>query len=253
MPRQGRVRFGNLWEPRRGGTELAVSNNRLTYVKADDEARVAEIEAIQAASDTVRTESASRGGQTLQEYDDELEDEWAIIKDRIDYYNYPTRVENTTVANGDWYSPIAVNSECGESGPNVSENSIDLDDATVWRHVEDHRHSIVYELRAYPKVATKIRFRYNTTEPLNEQLANLDIHIAKALPRIDDAENIIATGVNIVWPTGQGTTWVEYDLGDRFPKARWIKLVFDTAQAQNTGQIRDFQVWVSTRKDQENI
>lgn len=237
-----------LYVPMVAGTELDLFIDPFTFVKADDETRLLEIAEFQALSDAARTEVAiCKEFGTLAAFDAALQDEQWDIEDRIDYYSYDDRTENLTVRDGAWFTPDSVDSFCGETGANVVGNSIDGSFGTFWRHSVDERHSVIYKLRNYPKKVARIRFRYNSTEPVTEQLSNLDVHAAKNLANIDEAENILETGINISWPVGQGSIWVEHTLAQKKNKARYIKLLFDTAHASNTSQIREFAVRVETR------
>lgn len=232
-----------------GGVDLDVVTDVERDNKVADLARVSEIEEIEALSDTTRTRlAACAGAVDLVAYDVQILDEKWEIQDRLDYYTlYSNRTQNLTVRDGAWFTPDSVDSFCGETGGDVVGQSIDGTNSTVWKHSVNERHSVVYLLRDYPKKVSRIRFRYNSTEPAVERLTNLDVHAAKNVANIDDAENILETGINITWPTGQGSTWVEHTLAQKKAKARYIKLVFDTAHSQNTAQVREFAVWVETR------
>lgn len=243
-----------FWEPKVSNTELLIRRDLSTFKKVDDDARKAVIDDYQALSTLTRTSLAGElGFADLAAFDDALRDEEWEILDRLDYYStYDTRTENLTVADGAWFTPIAVESFCGETSTNVVGNSIDGVNTTFWRHAQNHQHSVIYELRAYPKKISKIRFRYNSTEPANERLNNMDVHAARAVVNIDDANNILETGINITWPTGAGSVWVEHTLAKKSPRARYVKLVIDdTDNVSNTLQIREFAVWVETKEPGE--
>ena len=232
-----------------GGNDLNLFIDPQAFNKTIDTNQLSIITELQSLSDDARTEFAlCKGSGSLVDFDSQLQDEEWEIRDRLDYYSlYSNRVQNITVRDGAWFTPDSVDSFCGESGANVVGNSIDGSNSTFWRHSVDERHSVIYLLRGYPKKVSKIRFRYNSTEPVTEQLSNLDVHAAKNLVNIDDAENILETGINIAWPVGQGSVFVEHTLAQKKNKARYIKLLFDTAHASNTSQIREFSVFVETR------
>lgn len=231
-----------------GGVDLDLTIDPRRFNKTIDTDRLAVIVEFQALSDAARTEvGICKSFASLADYDTALKDESDEISDRLDYYTlYSNRTENLTVRDGAWFSPDSVNSFCGETAANVATNSIDGLNTTFWRHVVNHRHSIVYQLRPYAKKITKIRFFYNTSLPVNEQLSNLDIRAAKVLAKIDDPESLIEAGVNITWP-GTGGVFVEHTLAAPKANAVFIKLEFDTASGVNTGQIREFEVFVTTR------
>lgn len=194
-----------------------------------------------------RADDAGARGLSLEEYDDELTAEWEELSARLEIYGMSNKVINLTVRDGKWMSPASVESFCGETSTNVAANSIDGDTGTHWRHVTNERHSIVYKLRDFPLRVERIRFFYNASLPVNEQLENLDVHMAKALVNIDDPDNILETGINITWP-GTGGVFVEHTLATPKASAVYIKLLFDTASAINTGQIREFEVFCTPKK-----
>lgn len=231
-----------------GGDDLNLFVDPESFNQTIDTNRLAVITEFQNLSDIARLELAGDAGEPLSVYDEMLEEEEWELRDRLDYYDlYSNRVENVTVRDGAWFTPDAVESFCGEDVGEEAVQSIDGVNSTKWKHTADERHSIIYLLRSYPKKISKIRFRYNATEPVTEQLANVDVHAAKNLAKIDDAENILETGINITWPIGQGAIWVEHTLANKKANARYIKLLMDTAHASNTLQMREFAVWVETR------
>lgn len=252
MP-QGTGQFGALYEPKSAGTELAVIRDKFIYTKAADQASLDIITDLQGLPDLTRTALAV--GQTLAEYDQNLEDQEFVLRDRLDYYDYDTVVKNRTVADGAWFSPNVVNAGtlCGEEVGNEASKAIDGNSVTFWRHSVNEQHVIVFKLRDYPKKIEKIRFLYGSNESARERLNNMDVHAAKGLANLDNAENILETGINIAWPVGISVdTWVEHTLASKKLKARYIKLVIDdTDNGQNQIQIREFEVFVTTRKPED--
>ena len=200
-----------------------------------------------------RTALAAGQGLSLQEYDDALEDQEWILRDRLDYYDYATRTVNRTIADGAWFSPNLIESVCAENIGNEASKAIDGNSVTFWRDSTNHQHVIVFKLRDYPKKIEKIRFLYGANESARERLNNMDVHASKAIGAIDNPENILETGINISWPTGiSEDTWVEHTLASKKLKARYIKLVIDdTDNGQNQCQIREFEVWVATRQPED--
>lgn len=237
-----------FYEPAGGGTELNLFIDPEKFVQADDQAALTLVQEARAASDGLRSELAvCKGFASLEDYDADLElQEWDLL-DRLDYYSYENRTQSLTVRDGAWFTPEAIEAFCGEDDPNVAANIIDGTNNTFWRHNVNQRHSITFRLRGHPKRITKLRFRYGAAEVNREQLTNLDIRVSRDLSEIDEARNLRETGVNIAWPTGAGSVWVEYDLADAVQKARYIKLDFDTVAGNNDAQIREFAVRVSTR------
>jgi len=226
-----------------GGTEFRVYIDPEVYSQSEDQDRLDVITQFQALDDLARQELISLiSSSSLEELDDALEKlEWSL-RDRLDYYDYDTRIENITVADSAWFTPEAVESFCGESGANVIGNTIDGDNQTFWRHEVDETHEIVYRLRSYPKKITAVRFRHASGEPAREQLENLTITAARSIAGLDKPENVVASGVNPTWAAG----WVEVDVSNK-ANVRYLKLEFVSANANNQGQIREFAVKVGTK------
>lgn len=245
--------LGRWYEPKETSTKLVVVRDRFQFVKTDDETRIDVIVDFQGLSDISRSVLANDEGLSLAEYDAALEEEEYDIRDRLDYYTYSTRVENLTVADGDWFSPNSVESFCGETAPNVATRAIDEDSTTFWRHGNNETHELIFKLRDYPKKIERIRFLYGAGESARERLNNITIRAAKGLANLDNPENELETDLNLVWPTGiSSDTWVEHTLTNKKLKARYIKLIIgDTDNGQNQAQIREFEVWVGTRQPED--
>jgi len=228
------------------GQSLQIERSLTTFDKTLDTDRLNALQAIEALPDVQREALLQDFGVgSLDELDEQLEEETGALLDRLDWYDYLTKSVSYDAVEGDWFSPIEIQSVCGEAGGNVAANAIDGNDATFWRHNLDHQHVIIFKLRDYPKKITKIRFRYDTSEPAEERLNDMDVHAARAIPKIDTPKNILETGINIAWPTGAGTTWVEHTLAKAKPEARFVKLVINgTDHINNRAQIREFEVWV---------
>ena len=207
------------------------------------------MQAIRDAAAPVRTELAiCLDYPNLASYDDYIQDQIDEIKDRVDYYDYDTKVTNITNHTGSWFSPIAIESVLSEDVGNEAVNAIDGNNATFFRDSINQQHIIIFELRDYAKKISKIRFRYGAGESARERLNNMDVHASKAVVNIDDANNILETGINITWPVAAGEVWVEHTLASKKNKAKFIKLVIDdTDNGNNQAQIREFEVWVETR------
>ena len=246
MPQGGNTILGRWYEPSGSPTDtLAVIRDKLIFTKAADDARLLVITDIQGLSDTTR--QAIAGSQDLADFDAGLEAEEWEIRDRLDYYSYPTRTENLTVADGAWFSPDSVDSFCGEHATNVASNTVDGNTGTFWQHFNSHTHNITFKLRDWPKKVTKIRFFYGSALPVRERLSNMTVKASRDISQIDVAANTLETGINITWP-GTGGVWVEHTLANFKSNARYIKLEFDTADASNNAQMREFEVWVETRQ-----
>lgn len=236
------------YQPQSASTELNLFIDPTLYIETEDEDNLADLQSLQACDDFVRQQLAEFSiFPTLETYDADIQDQVHDIQDRLDYYSYDTRVQNLTVADGAWYSPIAVESVLGEDLGDEAVDSINGNQSDFWRDSTNHQHEIIYELRGYPKKISKIRFFYGSGESARERLNNMDVHAARSVVNLDEPENILETGINISWPT-PGGVWVEHTLASKKNKARFIKLVIDdTDNGANHCQIREFEVWVETR------
>lgn len=244
------VKLLNRWEPRGGGTQLQTLSEATLYDEAADTARLADVTAIQALTTAERTAVASLQGLTLAAYDTLLEGEEWVLRDRLDYYAYDNKTVN--VRDGAWFTPEAVESFSGEHVTNVATNSIDGNNTTIWQDFTTATHQITYRLRGYPKRIERVRFRYGTAEPARERLTNLVIKASRDLSQIDAPNNTLDTGVNPTWPAGGGVD-VEHVLATAKSNARYVKLEFDTEDASNNAQVREFSVWVTTRLPTETL
>lgn len=235
------------------GSDLGIFDDPPLFNKAADIAILADVVEKQALSSTIRTLIANCGSLLLADYDLLLADLFDDLSERIDYYDYGTDVENTTVMTGAWFSPIAITAFGSEDPTFPATNTIDGDLSSQWRHEVVETHTMTWELRAYPKKIEKMRFRYGNGENVREQLENITIRSSKNLNKIDDPGNIIATGVNPVWPIGQGNTWVEVEWPTKKNRGRFIKIEFETAHGNNHARIREVEFWVTTRNPDESL
>lgn len=243
--------FGKQYEPKAASTELAVVRDRFFFTKAQDQGDLDVITDIQALPDATR-QAIAGASVDLAEYDQQLEDQEHVLRDRLDYYDYVTRIDQRTVADGEWFSPDSVDSFCGEEVGQEADRAIDGDDDTFWRHATNETHILTFKLRDYPKKIERFRLRYGAGESARERLNDITIKAAKGLANLDNPENTLETGINIAWPVGAGLTWVEHTLASKKLKARYIKLeIGNTDNAQNQAQIREFQVWVGTRQPED--
>lgn len=244
------------------GEKLQINRDLGETTKTADQDRLDAITKIQAMTNAERTAiMGDFGFSNLADFDKylEQEEEWPL-SDRIDWYTYDDKTVQFTAKDGAWFSPIAVDAGtlCGEEAGQEASRAIDGNGATFWRHNTNEQHVIIFNLRAYPKKISKIRFLYGSGESARERLNNMDVHASKGIGNIDNAGNILETGINISWPTPISVdTWVEHDLtiaGKKSNNARYIKLVIDdTDNANNQVQIREFEVWVETRQPVDNF
>ncbi len=241
-----------LYEPFAANTKLRLFIDPQEFVLADDAARVAVIDEFQALGDDARTEVAiCKNAPDLNTFDNQLSDEESELLDRADYVNYVTRVHQITVADHDWYRPIAVDaaSLCGEEIGQEATKAIDGNSATFWRHSTDHPHVIIFKLREHTKQIVAFRLLYGANESARERLNDITIRAAKGLANIDDPDNLLEAGINITYPTGIVVdTLVEHTLAKKKNKARWIKVeIGNTDNGQNQAQIREIEFRVETR------
>lgn len=237
-----------LWEEITGGTDLKLWVDPEPVNKVADVAEQARLQSIRDGNTDIRTELAECGGYPdLASFDDFIQTEIDNLKDRVDSYDYDTRVHNLTVMDGAWFTPDSVQSVESEDVGNEADKAIDGNTVTFFRDSVNHQHVIVFKLRDYSKKISKIRFWYATGLSARERLNNMDVHAANAIPNIDDPSNILETGINITWP-GVGGVWVEHVLAVKKNRMRYIKLVVDdTDNGNNHIQIREFQVWVEPK------
>lgn len=227
------------------------------FIKTADQDRLDAITVIQGMTDAERTAiMGDFGYQTLADFDQylEQEEEWRL-RDRLDWYTYDDKTVQFTAKDGAWFLPEAVESFCAEEIGNEATKSIDGLNSTFWQDLTNHQHSIVYRLRGYPKKISKIRWRYGGSAA-RERLNDIDISASRGLLKIDDANNILDTGINPTWPAGPAV-WVEHDLtvaGKKSNKCRYLKMsVGNTDNVNNQLQLREFQVWVETRQPGDKI
>lgn len=229
------------YRPRSGGTELELYVDPGLFTEVQDQADLAVFEEAQASSDPLREQlAAANGFLNLGEYDAWLEDRIWEIKDRLDFYSYQNRDETITVRDGDWFTPIAIESVCGEEVGNPATNMIDGDNGTWWQHVDNEAHDVVLQLRDYRKRVTKIRIRRDNN--VRSQLQNLDVYAALNTGNLDNPNNLKATGVELLTPAD----WNEV-VFDSPRNCRYIRLTgFGSAQAANEVRIREIEAWVIT-------
>ena len=235
------------YRPVSAGTELELYVDPGLFSETQDQADLAVFQEAQASSDTIREQLAAANAFTnLGEYDLWLQDQIWAIQDRLDYYSYEDRVENRTVRDGAWFSPIAIEAVCGEEVGREAVNSIDGDTGTSWRHISVERHSITFQLRDYPKKISSMRIWFGGSESDREQLQNIDVFASRGINDIDDPANERLSGFTPTW-AGQGDSWVEIPWTSKINKGRYIKLLCDSARGDGTVQIREIEFRVETR------
>lgn len=240
------------YESKSAGTALQIFEDASLFTQVDDTDRVNAVAAIRALSDNVRTAIAlDCGFPNLQAYDDELEEEEYELRDRLDYYSYENRNENLNVRDGAWFIPEAVESFPGELVGFEAALMIDGDNVSQWRYtppLPTDRLEWVLRLRSYPKKITKIRFRHGGPGNIAEQLIDVNVSAAKALSQIDEASNIIVSGIIPNWLAG---SWVEIVFPTPKINARYIKINCNTNSLVNEIRVREINVRVETKLKME--
>lgn len=213
-----------------------------TFVKADLEVEVVELEFLIDQEDPVRLRLGNCAGfQTLEEYDAYLDSEWSRKKDIIDFFDYDTKVVNLTVKNGEWFSPILIEDVCGERVGNEAIYSIDGDTGTFWQDDTNEEHQITFKLREYSKRISKIRLWLDSN--VRSQLTDITIQAANSVPGLDNPSNEAITGVNVSTPDA----WNEIDFTTE-QIGKFIRLTgFGSLNAVNQVRIREIEAWVETQ------
>lgn len=226
------------------GAELQLWSDPRTFVKADLEAEVAELEVIMAYPDEIRERLAGCNGfQTLDDYDDHLDDLWNQNKDILDFFDYDAGTVNITIREGAWFLPIAVEDVSGEDVGNEAALAIDGDNGTFWQHSVDQPHQITFRLRDHNKRISKLRFRRNTNA--RSELTNLTVQIAKSIPGLDNPNNLALENFT---PTWVDSDWTEVVLTSK-QFGKYIRLTgFGSNNNNNEARIREIEAWVETRE-----
>lgn len=230
-------------------TELHQFREPIVTLKTDLETDLPVLQEIQGLSDELRTAIGAGGigglippQSDLQALDDYLSDEVDRIRDQLDYFDsdHENRTENLTVRDGAWYLPEALEAPLpDDDGTNVVANAIDNDgsgpntplNSSYWMSTINGTRVLIVRLRGYRKRVEGIRLRTNNGDT-RAQLQNVTIKAAASLARIDDAENLVARGVNF----DGASAWTEYS----FVKARcrYLKLEIPSSNHSNPDHIR---------------
>jgi len=181
---------------------------------------------------------AGMGLSSVESFDAVIQDELDQRQDQLDALDYDTIVHNMTLYDGEWYSPEAVEAHCGEETGNEAVLAIDGSTTTFWQHNTDEAHQIDFRLRSYWKKVTKIRIRRQTN--VRSALNNLDVYFSRTLNELDDASNLVATGITI--STDNDWNEIEFSASKR---GSYLRLTgFGSAHAGNEIRIREVEVRV---------
>ncbi len=171
---------------------------------------------------------------------EELQDQVDDAKDRLDYFSYEKRDHVLVVADGGWFTPIAVESVCGEEAGHEAILSIDGQNNTYWEHTADEAHDIIWQLRDYTKTIDKLEVRIGSSS--RNLLTGIDIYIANLVDGLDSPNNLVASGVDLVSPN----SWEEIDFVGR-KTGQYIRFTgFGSQHASNEVRIQEIRAWVGT-------
>jgi hypothetical protein len=243
-----------MYQRQASGAEIKFWVDPAQYVKADMPGQIQVLEDVLALSNDIKTwiiQNGMTGFTTIQEFDDFIEAELWKLKDILDYFDYQAEEETLWNYKYMWMTPEAVESFCGEDVTDPATNAIDddpatnaIDDdpATRWHHSTNEVHTIVFRLRTYPKKLTGVRIMLYSGSPA-EHLRNVTIKAARDISQIDEASNIMATGVDFA----TDAQWNEHIFASAKHNARYIKLeINSTDHAANNCRIREFDAKVET-------
>lgn len=227
-----------FYEPVSG--DLTLWADPRSFVKADLEAEVLDLEVIINEDDIVREKLGNCAGyQDLEDYDDYLNEQWSMKKDQIDFFDYLNTTLELTVKDGKWFTPDSVYSVCGADVGYPADNTIDGDTATYWEHDVNEQHEIIWQLRSYKKRMSKINLRIGSSS--RNLLTGLDIYIADNVGGLYSVNNKVASGLSF----SVANTWEEIE----FPNAngKYIRFAnFGSSNVDNWVRIQEIEIWVKT-------
>ncbi len=222
----------------------------ITYVElAEDRAK---IEEVQGDSDAVRAEMAlcrfmginavgDDETEILADFDTQLEDGLDIIKDLQDLENYETSQLNLTIKDGAWVVPIAIESVSHENPGEEAILAIDGNNGTWWQSddASSNPRTIVFDVQDYPKRFEGFRLRISNANEDRAEIQDVTIKSSRNINNIDNAENIVATGIDFVY---DGDSWMQYDFVKNLK--RYIKLEIPASLHADPDQIRIREIQV---------
>ncbi len=226
------------YEPIAG--DLKLWADPATYVRADLEDELAAIEEIMALSDDARIILA--GGEAfLDAYDQNLEDMRERVANLVDFFDYSNTVVNLNVKDGAWYTPVAVESFCGEDVGREAIFTIDGQTNTYWEHDVDEQHDIIWQLRDYTKRIAKLQVRVGSSS--RNLLTGLDVYIANTIDGLTSTGNRVIENGSLVVPN----SWEELSWGPSKQNGQYIRFAdFQSQHPDNYIRIQEIQAWVVT-------
>lgn len=230
-----------------GNSTMALWTDPGAFVLAELVAKETLFAEIAALSDETRTFLAAGGlNQSfadLAAFDTLINDELEAARDRQDYFSYVKADQILDTFDHAWIVPEAVESfGPDELAGNVATNAIDGDNQTVWRSTTAAAQLTCRIRNTHKKRIDRIRLRHATATPIREQLAGINVRMARNLTKIDDAASLITTA-SPTWVAG----WVEIPLPTKV-LATYIKLDGYTSGHASQSQIRELQVRAIVRE-----
>ncbi len=209
------------------------------FVRADLEDELAATEEIMALSDDARTLLAGPGG--LEAYDESLELNKERLSNLIDFFDYSNTVLNLNVKDGAWFTPVAIESVCGEDTGQEAILTIDGQTNTYWEHDVDEQHNIIWQLRDYTKRIVKLQVRVGGSG--RNLLTGLDVHIADNVADLSNVGSRVIENGSLTVPN----SWEELTWGPSKKNGKYIKFAdFQSQHANNYVRIQEIQAWVTT-------
>ena len=144
-----------------------------------------------------------------------------------------------TVRDGAWFEFEALENAPPEEAGNEALLLVDGDPSTYWQSNQAGVKTIDMRLRTYNKRVSMFRFRTPNITDVRSQWQDFTIRGAQSIAKLDDADNILATGVDLVHP-GAGS-WIEYTLPS-IKKLRYVRFEVATSLHRNPDQIRMRQI-----------
>ncbi len=229
-----------FYEPLSGN--LILWSDPAEFVKTELEAELVGIEQYQGYDDTIRTILAQcMGFSDLQAFDDDLTTKRTRLKDLIDFYDYSNTTVELNVKDGAWFTPVAVESVCGEEIGHEAILTIDELNNTYWEHTDDEEHEIIWQLRDYTKRIAKLQVRIGSSS--RNLLTGLDVYIANTIEGLSNVSNRVIENGSLTVPN----SWEELEWGPSKKNGQYIKFVgFGSQHASNEVRIQEIQVWVTT-------
>lgn len=210
-----------------------------TFVEADLQKELDELLEIQELSEGAR-ELTQCTNLNREDFDLFIQERIDALKDQLDFFNYSNIPLVLNVKDGAWFTPIAVESVCGEDVDHEAPLTIDGQTNTYWQHDIDEEHEIIWKLRDYRKRIAKLQIRIGSSS--RNLLTDLDIYASDSLLEIDNINNKIFTDINFT----VNNTWEELVLISK-KNIKYIKFVgFGSQHVTNEIRIQEVQAWVTT-------